>query len=118
AALDLAPEILFPFVGHWQNEAGQSIDVANNFQWEPSMGDMVMHATWNGLTTCSVTHHMVFEPLFGDFDLSGAVGTSDVLPLLSEISCVEACSTDLNEDGTVGIGDLLLLLALVGQTCD
>ena len=45
AALNLAPEILFPFVGHWQNEAGQSIDVADNFQWEPSMGDMVMHAT-------------------------------------------------------------------------
>ena len=82
------------------------------------MGDLVMHATWNGVTTCSVMHHMVFDPMPGDFDLNGAVGTSDVLPLLSEISCVEACATDLNEDGAVGIGDLLLLPTLVGQTCD
>lgn len=118
ASLNLSPEVLSPFEVHWQNETGQTIEVNDDFQWEPNLGDLVMHATWNGVTTCSVMHHMVFEPMPGDFDLNGAVGTSDVLPLLSEISCVEACATDLNEDGAVGIGDLLLLLTLVGQTCD
>ncbi|MAB74216.1 MAG: hypothetical protein CMC99_04595 [Flavobacteriales bacterium] len=118
ASLNLGPEVLSPFEVHWQNETGQSMEVNNDFQWEPSMGDLVMYATWNGVTTCSVMHHMVFEPMPGDFDLNGAIGTSDVLPLLSEISCIEACASDLNEDGAVGIGDLLMLLTLVGQTCD
>ena len=49
-----------------RDQTGQSIEVNNDFQWEPSMGDLVMHATWNGVTTCSVMHHIVFEPMPGD----------------------------------------------------
>ena len=118
APIDLSVQVLSPFEVFWQNETGQSMEVDSNFHWEPSMGDLVMNATWNGHTTCSVTHHMVLEPLLGDFDTNGAIGTSDVLPLLAEITCTGACETDLNGDGAVGIGDLLMLLTLVGQTCD
>ena len=118
APIDLSVQVLSPFEVFWESEAGETLEVDSNFQWEPSMGDLVMNATWNGYTTCSVTHHMVLEPLPGDFDTNGAIGTSDVLPLLAEITCTGACETDLNGDGAVGIGDLLMLLTLVGQTCD
>jgi len=117
APIDLALEVLPPFETHWHNENGQPIEVNNDFQWDASMGDLVMSATWNDTTTCSVTHHMVLEPILGDFDSNGSVGTSDLLPLLSDITCLDACNTDLNSDGAVGIGDLLLLLTLMGQSC-
>ena len=118
APLDLGGPILAPFEAQWQDQTGQPIDVGADFQWNSSMGDLVMHATWNGTTTCTVTHHMVFEPMTGDFDLNGSIGTSDVLPLLAEITCLGTCATDLNEDGAVGIVDLLMLLTMIGQTCD
>ena len=79
--------VLSPFEVHWQGESGQSIEVNNDFQWEQH-GDLVMHATWNGVTTCSVMHHIVFEPMPGDFDLNGAVGLQTSC-LLSEISCTK-----------------------------
>lgn len=76
-----------------------------------------MTAFWNDAPTCTVQHIVELEGIPGDFDVNGMVGTSDVLPLLSELGCVSGCNTDLNLDGAVGVTDLLLLLTSVGQSC-
>ena len=117
AALDLNVEVLQPFQVQWESETGEALSFSEDFLWDVSMGDLVMHATWNGTITCSVTHHVEIQPMIGDLDVNGHIGTADVLPLLSEFSCLGACASDLNDDGAVGIGDLLLLLTLIGQSC-
>jgi hypothetical protein len=47
----------------------------------------------------------------GDFDGSGTVGVEDLLILLAGWGPCAACPVDLDGDGTVGIQDLLLLLS-------
>ena len=76
-----------------------------------------MTATWEGTTTCTVAHHFVVEPISGDLDQDGHVGTSDVLPFLAELGCPASCMADLDGDDSVGVNDLLVLLTLVGQSC-
>ena len=115
--LDLSVNVLAPFEVHWQDETGEALNVADNFIWEQSMGNLVMYATWNGVTTCSVLHHIVLESIPGDYDLNGHIGSSDILILLSEFSCLGSCAADLNGDSSVGIPDLLMLLTFVGQSC-
>jgi subtilisin family serine protease len=53
-------------------------------------------------------------PTLGDLDGSGAVGTADLLILLSDWGLTHT-SADLNGDGTVSTADLLLLLSVWGQ---
>ena len=115
--LDLSVEVLPPFQIEWRDEAGQLLNVGDDFFWDMSMGNLVMNAMWNDTVTCAVHHHITLNPMTGDFDLDGHVGVQDILVVLSELSCIGTCTTDLNGDGSVGTIDLLALLTLVGQSC-
>jgi len=106
-----------PFTVEWTNASGDPINVSEDWVWSQSQGDLFMTAFWNDAPTCTVQHIVELEGIPGDFDVNGMVGTSDVLPLLSELGCVSGCNTDLNLDGAVGVTDLLLLLTSVGQSC-
>ncbi len=53
----------------------------------------------------------------GDFNGNYLIDVSDLLSMLSEFSCSSECSNDLDEDGVVGIGDLLILLGGLGLPC-
>ena len=46
-----------------------------------------------------------------DFDANGTVGLSDLLSLLANWGSCEDCSADFDGNGTVGLSDLLVLLA-------
>ncbi len=53
-----------------------------------------------------------------DLDLDGMVGVSDILILLGEFGCVEACgTTDIDADGLVGVTDVLAMLNAFGTPC-
>ena len=106
-----------PFTVEWTNASGDPINVSEDWVWSQDQGDLIMTAFWNDAPTCTVQHIVELEAIPGDFDVNGMVGTSDVLPLLSELGCVSGCNTDLNLDGAVGVTDLLLLLTSVGQSC-
>tara|TARA_R100000388_G_scaffold66377_1_gene48155 strand:- start:5629 stop:7380 length:1752 start_codon:yes stop_codon:yes gene_type:complete len=49
-----------------------------------------------------------------DYDGDGHIGPQDVLELLVDLGCEGNCYTDPNDDQTVNIHDLLLMLASVG----
>ena len=54
---------------------------------------------------------------FADLDCNGIVGIGDLLILLADWGLCVGCPADLNCDGVVGIADLLWLLAAWG-TCE
>jgi hypothetical protein len=54
----------------------------------------------------------------GDFDLSGNVGTTDLLLFLTGFGQASACSFDLTGDGVVGSPDLLIFLSRFGTICN
>jgi hypothetical protein len=45
------------------------------------------------------------------------VSVADVLVMLSDFGCMSACDSDLTADGSVGVEDLLALLAYFGAQC-
>ena len=55
-----------------------------------------------------------FEPVFGDLDGDGTVGSGDLVILLAAWGPCDACPEDLDGDGTVDFGDLLQLLQAWG----
>ena len=72
-------------------------------------------------------HQMAFRECPGDVTGDNAVGTSDLLAILSlygaqgdEIieNSVNGGAEDLNEDGFIGTADLLILLAYYGELCN
>lgn len=54
----------------------------------------------------------------GDFDNDGVIGISDLLVFLSEYGCTSNCTADLDGDGIVGTSDLLIFLSLYGNFCN
>jgi len=54
------------------------------------------------------------DPCLGDIDANGSVGLADLLELLANWGPCVGCPADLDEDGTVGFGDLLQLLTAWG----
>ena len=54
---------------------------------------------------------------YADFDQDGFVGVLDLLDLLSEFGCTEDCITDLNADGQIVVSDILIFLALFEEQC-
>ena len=114
---EVAADVLAPFEVSWSDANGSVLGALPPAVWASSLGDLTMTASWNGVPTCTVTHHFAVEPILGDLDLDGHVGTSDVLPFLSQLGCFEGCEADLNGDESVGVSDLLVLLTLVGQSC-
>jgi len=51
-------------------------------------------------------------------DNSGAVNVSDILIVVGEYGCVNACTADLNGDGYVGVADVLMVLPQFGKPCE
>jgi uncharacterized repeat protein (TIGR01451 family) len=54
---------------------------------------------------------------FGDFNNDGSRDVADLLNLLTEFSCLNNCTTDLNDDGVINSGDLLSFLGVYGTQC-
>jgi hypothetical protein len=54
----------------------------------------------------------------GDFNLDGTINVGDLLMLLSEFGCNSGCSTDLNGDGVVNSADALDFFSLFGTDCN
>ena len=53
----------------------------------------------------------------GDLDNNGSLGVSDLNIILSEFGCTNDCAADFNDDGSTSIGDLLFWLSLFGTVC-
>jgi len=53
----------------------------------------------------------------GDFDNNGSIGVSDLTLILANIGCVSECEVDLNGDNSTNVGDLLGWLSLFGSDC-
>ena len=115
--IEIESEVLAPFEASWSNAEGSLLGPIPPQVWAVSLGDLTMTATWEGTTTCTVTHHFVVEPIPGDLDQDGHVATTDVLHFLAELGCPASCTADLDGDDSVGVNDLLVLLTLVGQSC-
>lgn len=65
----------------------------------------------------SLTFQEVYE-CFGDFNNDGFIGIGDLLMLLGDFGCPSDCTHDMNGDGTVTTSDMLVMLSLFGSSCD
>ena len=81
----------------------------------------------NGLNVVAAYANRVLAPDSGDVTGDNAVGTNDLLAILSLYGAQDPGSIadseyggaeDLNEDGIVGTADLLILLAYYGELCN
>jgi len=54
---------------------------------------------------------------FGDLNDDNSVTVADLLLILSEFGCLSGCTTDINNDGVTSVSDLLDLLSVFGTTC-
>jgi hypothetical protein len=53
----------------------------------------------------------------GDLDNNGSIGVSDLTVILANIGCTIECDVDLNADNSTTVGDLLAWLSLFGSEC-
>ena len=65
----------------------------------------------------SLTFQEVYE-CFGDFNNDGIIGIGDLLMLLGDFGCPANCNHDMNGDGSVTTSDMLVMLSVFGGTCD
>ena len=54
---------------------------------------------------------------FGDLNNDSSVSVADLLLILSEFGCTSGCTTDINGDGLTTVSDLLELLSVFGTAC-
>jgi hypothetical protein len=64
----------------------------------------------------SLTFQEVYE-CFGDFNNDGLIGIGDLLMMLGDFGCPADCNHDMNGDGGVTTSDMLVMLALFGTDC-
>ncbi len=57
------------------------------------------------------------EDCYADLNGDGLVNSGDLLIILSQLGCAGDCTADLNTDGTVNISDVLTFLSLFGNSC-
>ena len=67
--------------------------------------------------SCAICGNL--DPTFcpADLDNDSSIGVNDVLMLLAEFGCIAECSSDLDSNGSVGISDVLAILGLFGEDC-
>ena len=53
----------------------------------------------------------------GDFNCDRTISVTDLLMLISDFSCVEDCTTDMDTDGIVGVSDLISFISVYGTNC-
>ena len=64
----------------------------------------------------SLTFQEVYA-CFGDLNTDGIIGIGDLLMMLGEFGCEAGCSHDMNSDGGVTTSDMLIMLSLFGTDC-
>lgn len=52
-----------------------------------------------------------------DLNQDGSVTVADMLILLSDFGCISGCVADINGDGATNVTDMLILLAAFGEDC-
>ena len=52
-----------------------------------------------------------------DLNNDGSVTVADVLLILGEFGCTNGCAADVDGDGAVSVGDVLNILSVFGQAC-
>ncbi|MDA9835879.1 hypothetical protein N9C00_02870 [Flavobacteriales bacterium] len=94
-----------------------------NMTWTDGFTLPILDTDGDGLTDVEeiIAGQDLFTPnngCVGDLNNNGTIEVEDVLILLSEFGCIAGCTgADLNADGSVVVGDLLLMLGLFGQPC-
>jgi len=58
------------------------------------------------------------DECFGDFNNDGVIGIGDLLMLLGDFGCPSDCDFDMNGDGSVTTSDMLVMLSIFGEDCD
>ena len=53
-----------------------------------------------------------------DLNLNGYIEVGDLLIILSDFSCTSDCIADVNGDGNVTVADILLILSVFGNSCE
>jgi hypothetical protein len=90
-------------------------------QADMTVGEVVTFTgTGSGLIITQGFHQPVLigAACLGDFDDNGSVGLADLLVFIANYGCVSACGiTDLDENGSVGVSDLLIFSAVYGTVC-
>ena len=114
--LELFMPISGPFEVVWTDQNGDDFDPS--MPWSIESGDVTMTVFWESTELCHITNFVDINEPIGDLDFNGQVGSSDILPLLSELGCQESCAADLNGDQSVTVSDLLVLLTAIGQSCN
>lgn len=57
------------------------------------------------------------DPCPLDFDGNGTIGNGDLLMVVGEYGCMDDCETDPNNDGIISVLDLIYFLQFVGNDC-
>lgn len=57
------------------------------------------------------------NPCFGDLNFDGVINTGDLVILLGDFGCQGNCIGDLNNDEVVNTADLVAMLAVFGTIC-
>ncbi len=65
----------------------------------------------------SLTFQEVYE-CFGDFNNDGLIGIGDILLLLGDFGCPSNCTYDMNGDDGVTTSDMLVMLSIFGTSCE
>ena len=52
-----------------------------------------------------------------DLNNDGSVTVADVLLILGEFGCTSGCAADVDGDGAVSVGDVLNILSVFGHSC-
>ena len=71
-------------------------------------------ALWLGMDTTCTADACVTEPCDGDVDEDGIVGVDDLLLVIGQWACGGVCSADVDDDGFVGVDDLLIVIGSWG----
>ena len=69
------------------------------------------------ITQQSLVFQEVYE-CFGDFNNDGLIGIGDILLLLGDFGCPANCTYDMNGDDGVTTSDMLVMLSIFGTSCD
>jgi hypothetical protein len=72
---------------------------------------ITLRVTKDGLL-CLANPVWLQHTMFGDLDGSGSIGMGDLLQLIASWGDCDSCLSDLNQDGNVGTPDLLTLISL------
>ena len=109
---------------HGMASASGQVVLANGTIFTSAMG-AVLTAPTALLTSGSVSPgwlHAHAAPTLGndcpaDLNQDGTVSTGDLLVLLADFGCTNACSADFDGDGLVSTSDMLLFLVSYGEIC-